>query len=85
VTSPPIVVLDNVREISSSFAAMLSYHGGGSPGGVAHAFKVAERSLVFRLLKPEMAAPVMSTAATDGYDVEPQTNSRDERRRGRDH
>ncbi len=40
-----IVVLDNGREVSFSFDEMLEYHGGGSPGGVAHAFKVLERSL----------------------------------------
>jgi len=45
VTSDLIVVLDGGREVSFSFAAMLSYHGGGSPGGVAHAFKVLERAL----------------------------------------
>jgi hypothetical protein len=45
VTTEPIVVLDDGRELSFSFAEMLSYHGGGSPGGVAHAFKVLERSL----------------------------------------
>ncbi len=45
VTSRPIVVLDNGRELSFSYEEMLSYHGGGSPGGVAHAFKVLQRSL----------------------------------------
>jgi hypothetical protein len=45
VTAERIVVLDNGREISFSFAEMLDFHGGGSPGGVAHAFKVLERSL----------------------------------------
>jgi hypothetical protein len=40
-----IAVLDGGREVSFSFAEMLNYHGGGSPGGVAHAFKVLERSL----------------------------------------
>ncbi|MDQ6815804.1 MAG: hypothetical protein M3018_00140 [Actinomycetota bacterium] len=41
----PIEVLDSGRELSFSFDEMLKYHGGGSPGGVAHAFKVLERSL----------------------------------------
>jgi hypothetical protein len=45
VTAKRIVVLDNGREVSFSFEEMLDYHGGGSPGGVAHAFKVLERSL----------------------------------------
>jgi hypothetical protein len=40
-----IVVLERSREISFSFEAMLDYHGGGSPGGVAHAFKVMQRAL----------------------------------------
>ncbi len=40
-----IVVLDNRREVTFSFDEMLDYHAGGSPGGVAHAFKVLERSL----------------------------------------
>ena len=31
--------------IAFSFDDMLRYHGGGSPGGVAHAFKVLERAL----------------------------------------
>jgi hypothetical protein len=40
-----IVVLDAARELAFSFEEMLRYHGGGSPGGVAHAFKVLERGL----------------------------------------
>ncbi len=40
-----LVVLENGQEISFSFEDMLKYQGGGSPGGVAHAFKVLERSL----------------------------------------
>ncbi len=43
--SNQIVVLDNLREVTFSFEDMLNYHGGGSPGGVAHAFKVLERGL----------------------------------------
>lgn len=42
-----IVVRDRGREISFSFADMLEHHGGGSPGGVAHAFKVMQRALPF--------------------------------------
>jgi len=45
VTSDRIVVLDHGRAVWFTFEAMLNYHGGGSPGGVAHAFKVLERSL----------------------------------------
>ena len=40
-----IVVLDHGREVSFSFAEMVNYQGGSSPGGVAHAFKVLERAL----------------------------------------
>jgi hypothetical protein len=45
VASEQIVVLEDGREISFSFDDMLRYHGGGSPGGVAHAFKVLQRAL----------------------------------------
>jgi len=45
VTPDRIVVLERSRELSFSFADMLEYHGGGSPGGVAHAFKVMQRAL----------------------------------------
>lgn len=44
-TPDRITVLDDGRELSFSFDEMLKYHGGGSPGGVAHAFKVLERGL----------------------------------------
>jgi hypothetical protein len=40
-----IVVVEGRREISFSFDDMLNYHGGGSPGGVAHAFKVLQLAL----------------------------------------
>jgi hypothetical protein len=45
VSLDPIVVLEDGRRLSFSFADMLNFHGGGSPGGVAHAFKVLERAL----------------------------------------
>src|ERR1700694_2844313 len=45
VGSEPIVVREGPRELSFAFEDMLRYHGGGSPGGVAHAFKVLERAL----------------------------------------
>ncbi|MEA2395114.1 MAG: hypothetical protein QOJ82_3005 [Solirubrobacteraceae bacterium] len=41
----PIVVLDQGHSIAFSFDDILAYHGHGSPGGVAHAFKVLERAL----------------------------------------
>jgi hypothetical protein len=40
-----LIVLESSRELTFSFEEMLSYHGGGSPGGVAHAYKVLERGL----------------------------------------
>jgi hypothetical protein len=43
--SGQLVVCEDRRELCFSFEAMLAYHGGGSPGGVAHAFKVLERAL----------------------------------------
>lgn len=38
-------MLDAGRRLRFSFDDLLRYHGGGSPGGVAHAFKVLERAL----------------------------------------
>jgi hypothetical protein len=46
-----LTVLDGGRAIAFSYAAMLDYAGPGSPGGVAHAFKVLERALP--LLSPD--------------------------------
>jgi hypothetical protein len=40
-----LTVLDGGRRIAFGFGAMLDYSGPGSPGGVAHAFKVLERAL----------------------------------------
>jgi hypothetical protein len=37
-------VLEKGRVLSFSFADLMLYHGPGSPGGVAHAFKVMERA-----------------------------------------
>jgi hypothetical protein len=49
--SGAITVLERGRPIAFTFEAMLDYHGGGSRGGVAHAYKVLERALP--LLSPE--------------------------------
>jgi hypothetical protein len=46
-----IVVAERAERLSFTFADMLRHHGGGSPGGVAHAFKVLERALP--LLHPD--------------------------------
>jgi hypothetical protein len=59
-----LVVFDNRREVSFSFEEMLNYHGGGSPGGVAHAFKVLERTLPLLHTSPgvERRSIVIETA-----------------------
>lgn len=49
--SETIAVVDRARSIELSFEDMLDYHGPGSPGGVAHAFKVLQRALP--LLEPD--------------------------------
>jgi hypothetical protein len=46
-----IEVVDRGARISISFTDVLKYHGPGSPGGAAHAFKVLERALP--LLDPD--------------------------------
>jgi hypothetical protein len=46
-----IAVLDGRQRIDFSFEDLMKYHGPGSPGGVAHAFKVMERA--FALLDPD--------------------------------
>ena len=46
-----IDVVERGHAISFSFEDLMRYHGPGSPGGVAHAFKVMERA--FALLDPE--------------------------------
>ena len=69
-------MLDRDRPLAFSFDDMLRYHGGGSPGGVAHAFKVLERALP--LLDPdgpcERREIVLETAfggrgARDGFEL----------------
>ncbi len=46
-----IEILDRGRLLTFSFEDLMTYHGPGSPGGVAHAFKVLERALP--LLDPD--------------------------------
>jgi hypothetical protein len=50
VSTDRLVVFEDRRELGFSFGEMLRFHGGASPGGVAHAFKVLER--VLPLLDP---------------------------------
>ncbi|HWF49439.1 MAG TPA: hypothetical protein VG294_02250 [Solirubrobacteraceae bacterium] len=75
-TSSAIVVRDHEQAIAFSFEDMMRYHGPGSPGGVAHAFKVLERALP--LLEPDDLAErreiVVHTAfggpgARDGFEL----------------
>ena len=46
-----LVVLERGVPLGFSFRDLMSYHGPGSPGGVAHGYKVMERALP--LLEPE--------------------------------
>jgi hypothetical protein len=74
--SRPIVVADRGQHIAFSFQDMLKYHGPGSPGGVAHAFKVLERALgaLGRDGPPERRELTVHTAfsgpgARDGFEL----------------
>lgn len=48
---PTLEVAERGRLIAFTFGAVLDYHGGGSPGGAAIAFKLLERALP--LLDPD--------------------------------
>ncbi len=65
-----LVVLERGVPLGFSFEDLMSYHGPGSPGGVAHGFKVMERALP--LLDPgvkrEMAERVMGSPASEVYE-----------------
>lgn len=69
-------LLERGEPVSFSFEDMLRYSGPGSPGGVAHAFKVMERA--FPLLdggaRPErreiaIATPFGGPGARDGFEL----------------
>ena len=69
-----LTVLDDGRPITFTYEAMLDYSGPGSPGGVAHAFKVLERALP--LLEPsgpperrglQIATAFAGPGARDGF------------------
>jgi hypothetical protein len=71
-----IHVVDHGTPLAFSFEDMMAYHGPGSPGGVAHAYKVLERALP--LLDPgrppERREIVVRTAfggpgARDGFEL----------------
>ncbi len=44
-TNAPLTVRDGDHPLAFAFDDLMRYHGSGSPGGVAHAFKVLERAL----------------------------------------
>ncbi len=69
-------VLDAGRLLSFSYEDLMRYHGPGSPGGVAHAFKVMERA--FPLLDPDgplqrreitVATAFGGPGARDGFEM----------------
>jgi hypothetical protein len=71
-----VEVLEKGRVLSFSFADLMLYHGPGSPGGVAHAFKVMERA--FPLLavdgplerrEIEVATAFGGPGARDGFEM----------------
>ena len=66
-----IAVLDAGQLLSCSYEEIMKYHGCGSPGGVAHAFKVMERAwperFVFRLGYRESAVTLL---LCEGYVTE---------------
>lgn len=71
-----LVVLEEGRRLRFEHEAMLSYHGGRSPAGVAHAFKVLERALPLLGAGtiPERREIELSTAfagpgARDGFEL----------------
>ena len=47
-----IEVLERGHPMAFSFEDLMRYHGPGSPGGVAHAFKVLERALPRVVTRP---------------------------------
>ena len=74
--SGTIEVVDQGQAIAFSFEDMMRYHGPGSPGGVAHAFKVLERALP--LLEPdrpperrgiEVRTAFRGPGARDGFEL----------------
>ena len=71
-----LVVFESGRELAFSHEAMYAYHGGHSPAGVAHAFKVLERALPLlesagRVERREIviATPFSGPGARDGFEL----------------
>ena len=71
-----LAVLDAGRLLRFTFDDLMAYHGPGSPGGVAHAFKVMQRAwpLLDADATPERRAITVRTAfggpgARDGFEL----------------
>ena len=71
-----IAVLDSGRLLRFTFEDLLAYHGPGSPGGVAHAFRIMQRAwpLLDAGATPERRAISVRTAfggpgARDGFEL----------------
>ena len=74
--SGALEVDDRGTRLSFTFADLMRYHGPGSPGGVAHAYKVLERGLPLLAdgAPPERRAIAVRTAfggpgARDGFEL----------------
>ena len=70
-----LVVLDRGTRLEFGFDDLMRYHGPGSPGGVAHAYKVLERALPLLGEDPperrevEVATAFGGPGARDGFEL----------------
>jgi hypothetical protein len=69
-----LVVLDRGTRLEFGFDDLMRYHGPGSPGGVAHAYKVLELALPLLGDPPERREVEVATAfggpgARDGFEL----------------
>jgi len=69
-----VVVLDRGTRLEFGFDDLMRYHGPGSPGGVAHAYKVLELALPLLGDPPERREVTVATAfggpgARDGFEL----------------
>jgi len=69
-----LAVLDRGARLEFGFDDLMRYHGPGSPGGVAHAYKVLERALPLLGDPPERLEVTVATAfggpgARDGFEL----------------
>jgi hypothetical protein len=69
-----LAVLDRGTRLEFGFEDLMRYHGPGSPGGVAHAYKVLERALPLLGDPPERREVTVATAfggpgARDGFEL----------------